>query len=351
MTFLRGHSSRKMPRFSVFTCLISVWAVGLTLPQTKAFMAPLSGCRAGRPSFLGNCNRMSRISLRPDNANPSVFLGRPLSTSVELTKENCQTHSLTKLSMTASSTESQSLSRLIGLRGRRYILVGGKGGVGKTSTRSVKLKLIEFFSGKGNRHTPTVNWREMLYAWIECFAVTRTDAWSNFLECRFRRFDIYMAVLRLLSSLQTKVWEHWWSPPIRHTHSEMRSWRIYQAERYIKMSWSAPKCEQRGRGTTYIPCFWRVFDIFFFLSEPENARRTLNCCLLMFHILWKLVMIEKNLGSDCNLMMQHSLGSSHMCMETLGLESSVCIHAWHDKLWSVQMSNAWACVRAFMCTS
>ena len=35
------------------------------------------------------------------------------------------------------SVQDSSLQRLVGLPGRRYILVGGKGGVGKTSTSQI----------------------------------------------------------------------------------------------------------------------------------------------------------------------------------------------------------------------
>ena len=46
------------------------------------------------------------------------------------------------LSMAAGSGEG--LSRLVDLKGRRYILVGGKGGVGKTSTSSaIAIKLAD----------------------------------------------------------------------------------------------------------------------------------------------------------------------------------------------------------------
>jgi len=46
----------------------------------------------------------------------------------------------------SADEENESLQRLVDLPGRRYILVGGKGGVGKTSTSSgVSLENSRFF--------------------------------------------------------------------------------------------------------------------------------------------------------------------------------------------------------------
>jgi len=135
MVCLRTHRHSLISQIPSAMRFFLVLAVGLTLRLSEAYLLPISGGRTGHQLFTSSNHRVSNLRLRPSHANPSLF-GFPVS----LMKNNKaqRVPACLAASMSAkSSTESQSLSRLVGLRGRRYILVGGKGGVGKTSTRFV----------------------------------------------------------------------------------------------------------------------------------------------------------------------------------------------------------------------
>ena len=114
------------------TCLFVVlWACNIWTETHKAVDAFSTFSKAS--AFTSRCTPISKQGLQ-FKAHFSPFALRPKKST---TCMQAETSNLV-------SVQDSSLQRLVGLPGRRYILVGGKGGVGKTSTSAaIAIKLAD----------------------------------------------------------------------------------------------------------------------------------------------------------------------------------------------------------------